>query len=755
MTAILGISAFYHDSAAALVVDGRIIAAAQEERYSRRKHDERFPAEAIRYCLESRGLGPADLDWVVFYEKPLVKFDRLLETYIAYAPAGFRSFVASMPHWLREKLLVRRILRTQLEGVDPRRFLFAEHHESHAASAFFPSAFAEAAVLTVDGVGEWATATIGMGRDNRLELLEEIHFPHSLGLLYSAFTYYCGFQVNSGEYKLMGLAPYGEPRYAKLIYEKLIDLKDDGSFRLEMDYFHYPHRMRMISRRFERLFGRAPREPESEISTFTMDVAASIQSVTEEIMLRCARHAHRVTGARNLCLAGGVALNSVANGRILREGPFQEIWIQPAAGDAGGALGAALLAHYQLLDNPRQCAGARDAQCGSFLGPRFDDDRIERLLRSAGCEYQRFEDDDALCRAVAELIAAQKVVGWFQGRMEFGPRALGARSILADARNPTMQRVVNEKIKSRESFRPLAPAVLGSRAGEFFEMRPGQDSAYMSLVVPVAESQRVNPKREAKGLAMLDVVRSQVPAVTHVDHSARIQTVEPARHGRFHRLLEEFVARTGCPLVLNTSLNVRGEPIVCRPEEAYQCFLNTDMDALVLEHCLVLKTGQPARAGADERPAAQRPKTRCAKAATNSQLVAIEWRPDRKTLKRFALYWLAFFGLIAAPLALVAERREAFYVSTLVGVAGWLCGAIRPTWLKWPFVVLSLITFPIGWVVSHVLLGIAFYGVLTPIGVWRRLRRVERMPRRGEPDKESYWEPRKQSRGLDGYLRQF
>ena len=595
MTAILGISAFYHDSAAALVVDGRIVAAAQEERFSREKHDHRFPKKAIEYCLKEGGLKPADLDWVGFYEKPLLKFDRLLETYLAYAPVGFRSFLAAMPLWLREKLFLRRVIAEGLQGINRRRIVFAEHHESHAASAFFPSPFDEAAILTVDGVGEWATATIGMGRGNQIELTHQLRFPHSLGLLYSAFTYYTGFRVNSGEYKLMGLAPYGEPKYARLIYDNLMDLKDDGSFRLDMSYFNYCQGLTMTSKKFHRLFGAPPRRPETEITELYRDVAASIQAVTEEVMLRCARHIHHVTGASKLCLAGGVALNCVANGRILRESPFEDIWIQPAAGDAGGALGVALLTYYQLLNHPRKPHVAEDDQHGSFLGPRFDDDEIEQYLTSIGAAYTRYPSDDLLCDAVAELLAGQKVVGWFQGRMEFGPRALGARSILADARNAEMRAVMNQKIKFREPFRPLAPSILRSKADQFFELPHGHESPYMLLVAPISQAKRVARDSEPSGLAKLNVVRSEVPAVTHVDDSARVQTIDARRHGRFCQLLERFDAKTGCPLVVNTSLNVRGEPIVCTPQEAYRCFMTTGLDALVLEHFVLLKTDQATK----------------------------------------------------------------------------------------------------------------------------------------------------------------
>lgn len=593
MTAILGISAFYHDSAAALVVDGRIVAAAQEERFTRKKHDDGFPLRAIQYCLEEGRLAPGDLDYVGFYDKPLLKFERLLETYLAFAPVGFRSFLRAMPLWLRQKLYLPREMSAGLGGAYKNRYVFPEHHESHAASAFFPSPFEEAAILTLDGVGEWATASYGYGRGNRVTLTHELRFPHSLGLLYSAFTYFCGFEVNSGEYKLMGLAPYGEPKYESQILEKLIDLKPDGSFRLDLSYFDYCQGLRMTSRKFARLFGGPPRRPESQLTQREMDLAASIQKVTEEVMLRAARHVHDQTGIKNLCLAGGVAMNCVGNGRILREGPFERVWIQPAAGDAGGALGAALFIWHQLLGNAREVDG-RDTQQGSFLGVRFSADQIRSVLDAAGAKYVCFDDEDRLCARVAELLAAGKVAGWFQGRMEFGPRALGARSILGDARRPDLQSVINRKIKFRESFRPFAPAVLGDRACEFFQMRNGDESPYMLLVAPVAEQQRLAHENEAVvGLEKLKVVRSVVPAVTHVDYSARVQTVDPFRHGRFHRLLKTFEAKTGCPVLINTSFNVRGEPIVCTPEEAYRCFMATGMDVLVLEQFVLRKEEQP------------------------------------------------------------------------------------------------------------------------------------------------------------------
>jgi len=593
---ILGISAFYHDSAAALVRDGSIVAAAQEERFTRKKHDHDFPQNAIDYCLAEAGIGPEDLSYVAFYEKPLTKFERIVETHLAYAPASVKSFFRAVPLWVRQKLHLPREMSRGLRGRYAGRFIFTDHHESHAASAFFPSPFEEAAILTVDGVGEWSTAATGAGRGNRIELTHHTRFPHSLGLLYSAFTYYTGFRVNSGEYKLMGLAPYGEPRYAGLIREKLLDLKDDGSFRMNMGYFNYCRGLTMTNRRFHRLFGAPPRDPEVPLTQHTMDVAASVQKVTEEVMLRAARWVHERTGMERLVMAGGVALNCCANGRLLREGPFREIWIQPAAGDAGGALGAALLVWHQVLEKPRNVNG-QDAQQGSFLGPSFSDEAVREFLRARGAAYRTFQDESELIDRVSDLIAAQKVVGWFQGRMEFGPRALGGRSIVADARSRDMQKTLNLKIKFRESFRPFAPAVLRERASEYFEMEPGRDSPYMLLVAPVRAEKRQAPAAQggggAKGLSLLGQVQSDVPAITHVDYSARVQTVDPDRHGRFYRLIKRFEQKTGCPLVVNTSFNIRGEPIVCDPPDAYQCFMGTNMDALVMERQLLLKSEQP------------------------------------------------------------------------------------------------------------------------------------------------------------------
>jgi carbamoyltransferase len=597
-TNILGISAFYHDSAACLVRDGQIVAAAQEERFTRKKFDARFPVNAIRYCIQAGGISLAELKYVVFYDKPLIKFERLLETYVAFSPKGIKSFLAAMPVWLKEKLLLKSVLQQELVSLDGVKksdlppMLFGEHHESHAASAFYPSPFESAAVLCMDGVGEWATTSAWTGDGNTLTPLWEIHFPHSLGLLYSAFTYYTGFRVNSGEYKVMGLAPYGQPKYVQAIYDNLIDLKDDGTFRLKIDYFNYCTGLTMTNGKFDDLFGGPPRKPETLLTQRDMDLARSIQEVTEEVMLRLARSLHRETGAENLCLAGGVALNCVGNGRILREGPFKRLWIQPSAGDAGGAVGAALTAWHKLENGVRSVNGSKDSMQGSFLGPCYSNEEIEQFLRAKEAPFERLSDE-VLFDRVAQELADGKVIGWFQGRMEFGPRALGARSILGDARNPKMQSVMNLKIKFRESFRPFAPSVLRERVSDYFAL--DTDSPYMLLVAPVVEKRRIAPTKEQQslwGIELLNVPKSDIPAATHVDYSARIQTVHEETNPRYYKLLKAFEARTGCGLLVNTSFNVRSEPIVCSPEDAYRCFMRTAIDILVLENCLLHKADQ-------------------------------------------------------------------------------------------------------------------------------------------------------------------
>jgi carbamoyltransferase len=597
---ILGISAFYHDSAACLVRDGEIVAAAQEERFTRKKGDASFPARAIEYCLRSAGLRPADLDFVGFYDKPLLKFERILETYVHVAPRGFASFLKAGPLWIKEKLYLDRQLREGLGGQYEGPILYAEHHESHAASAFFPSPFEEAAILTVDGVGEWATASVGVGRGNDIELLAELHWPDSLGLLYSAFTYYTGFKVNSGEYKVMGLAPYGEPKYVDLILRELVELREDGSFTLNQKYFGYLGGLTMTSRAFDELFGGPPRVHESKLTQKEMDLARSVQVVCEEVMLRMARTAHQKTGLRNLCLAGGVALNCVANSRIVREGPFERLWIQPAAGDAGGALGVAQLIWHRHCERARAVTPGRDGMRGTYLGPEFSCEEIERFLDDVGAGYERLERQ-ALLERVARLLANEQVIGWFNGRMEFGPRALGSRSILGDPRSPRMQARMNLKIKFREGFRPFAPSVLRERASEYFEL--DCESPYMLLVAPVKRERQVpmtTAQRGLWGIELLNVPRSDIPAVTHVDYSARVQTVAREDNPDYYDLIAEFERLTGCPVLVNTSFNVRGEPIVCTPEDAYRCFMRTHIDVLVLGPFLLSKEAQPTWQETDE-----------------------------------------------------------------------------------------------------------------------------------------------------------
>jgi carbamoyltransferase len=596
---ILGISAFYHDSAAALVQDGRVVAAAQEERFTRKKHDAGFPANAIAYCLKEASLKGSDVDFVVFYDKPFLKFERLLETYVAFAPRGFTSFRKAMPIWVGEKLFQKDMLKKALtdcdqELADPKKLLFTEHHFSHAASAFYPSPYRDAVVLTMDGVGEWATSSVAIGRDSDLQIAKEIHFPHSLGLLYSAFTYYTGFKVNSGEYKVMGLAPYGEPRFAQTILDKLIDVKPDGSFRLDLSYFDYCTGLTMTNARFDDLFDGPPRKPDELLTQHHMDLAASVQAVTEEVVLRMARTLRTETGMRNLCLAGGVALNCVANGKVQREGIYDGIWIQPAAGDAGGALGAALSAYHVHLRKPRRIENTPDAMSGSYLGPSFAQDDIEQRLTAAGAKFSVLAPD-ALIDQTAKALADEQAVGWFQGRMEFGPRALGGRSILGDPRSPTMQKMLNLKVKYRESFRPFAPAVLREDVSEWFEL--DADSPYMLLVAPV-KKERQRPMSNAQaalfGIEKLNVARSDIPAVTHVDYSARVQTVHERTNPAYHALITRFKELTGCPVVVNTSFNVRGEPIVCTPEDAFRCFMGTEIEVLVIGNCLLRKRDQDA-----------------------------------------------------------------------------------------------------------------------------------------------------------------
>jgi carbamoyltransferase len=595
---VLGISAFYHDSAAALIEDGALVGAAQEERFTRKKHDAGFPEKAVQYCLDTAGIKLADVDYVAFYDKPFLKFERLLETYLAFAPRGFNSFRMAMPLWLKEKLFQKTLLRDEMKKWQPdfdwqKRLLFGEHHQSHAASAFFPSPYEEAAVLCMDGVGEWATTSLGFGQGNKLEMLKEIHFPHSLGLLYSAFTYYTGFKVNSGEYKVMGLAPYGEPRFKDTILNNIVDLKEDGTFRLDQSYFDYCTGLRMTNDKFAQLFGGPARKPDKELlEQKHMDLAASVQAVTEEIVVRLARSVKKDTGAKNICLAGGVALNCVANGKLLRENIFDGIWVQPAAGDAGGAVGAAYAAYHGFMGQPRKLNGHMDGMAGSYLGPVFEDDEIAERLTKAGAKFTRLSHEQMIDQT-AQALADEKAIGWMQGRMEFGPRSLGARSILGDARSPSMQKTLNLKVKYRESFRPFAPAVLREDLAKYFDIKT--DSPYMLMVAPVNEERRrpMTAEEEALfGIDKLNVPRSDIPAVTHIDYSARIQTVHKETNPDFHELLEAFKAKTGSSVVVNTSFNVRGEPIVCTPEDAWRCFMGSEIEVLVIGNCFLRKEDQ-------------------------------------------------------------------------------------------------------------------------------------------------------------------
>lgn len=585
---ILGISCFYHDSAACIVSDGEIIAAVQEERFTRKKHDAAFPINAINYCLKEIGLSSRDLDFVAFYDKPFIKFERILETALSYAPSGISQFIQAIPVWLKQKLWITEIIRKNLNFNG--KIIFTGHHESHAASAFYPSPFQEAAFLTIDGVGEWETASFGVGKANNLDIQQYLRFPNSLGLLYSAFTYYTGFRVNSGEYKLMGLAPYGKPIYRDLILKELIDLKDDGSFKVNMKYFGFCNSLRMTNSRFNRLFGGSPRKPETKITQKYMDIAASIQEVTEEIMLKMVLHIYKITGQNKLCLAGGVALNCVGNGRILRDGPFKDIWIQPASGDAGGALGAALLVWHKYLGNKREVDGVNDLQKASLLGPSYSDDFIEEFLKEQNIPYRRLSYSD-IVKKISDLVIQGKVIGWFQGRIEFGPRALGARSIIGDARNPDMQSKMNIKIKHRESFRPFAPTVLEEEVSQWFEL--DRESPYMLLVASVKDDKRFAIAENFNGFDKLKIARSLIPAVTHVDYSARVQTVRRVDNSLYYDMIQSFFEKTGCPVIINTSFNVRGEPLVLTPQDAYRCFMRTEIDYLMLGSFLLDKLGQP------------------------------------------------------------------------------------------------------------------------------------------------------------------
>ncbi|MEY2496834.1 MAG: carbamoyltransferase [Verrucomicrobiota bacterium] len=747
---ILGLSAFYHDSAACLVRDGTIIAAAQEERFTRKKHDAGFPRHAIDYCLREGGIsGGSKLDLVAFYEKPFLKCDRLLSTYMACAPLGWRSFLKAVPVWMKQKIWIKDIIRRELKFEGP--LIFPEHHESHAASAFFPSPFADAAIVTIDGVGEWTTTSIGRGEGNRVELLKEMRFPHSLGLLYSAFTYHLGFRVNSGEYKVMGLAPYGEPAFRDLILSELIDLKEDGSFRLNLRYFDFMAGLTMTNREFDRLVGGPPRKPEAALTQRHMDLARSLQAATEEMMLRMARHAHALTSSRHLCLAGGVALNCVGNGRILREGPFEKIWIQPAAGDAGGALGAALLGWHHYHQQPRKISGENDSQRGSFLGPAYD---AAEFLKASTIPHLELAEDELMAR-IAKLLEEGKVIGWFQGRMEFGPRALGNRSILGDPRRPEMQEKLNLKIKFRESFRPFAPSILEERVADCFELN--EASPYMLIVAPVNESLRtcsrgpvgrvgaMPEKDSADFMTRLKSHRSTLPAVTHLDYSARVQTVALADNARFHHLLSAFEKRTGCPVLVNTSFNVRGEPPVCTPEDAYRCFMRTEMDYVVLGNFLLDKSAQK-QATADRKPAIWK-----------SPFLGEEYRKlDRspRSLRRFGVT-LGSALLLVGALCFWRHHRGLGLPFVSIGALLLILAGIAPRLLKWihaPWMILSL---ALGWIMTRSLLTIAFFLIVTPIGLLQRLfgkRSIEIAFRNGAM---SYWQPRTAQPLPTDYEKQF
>jgi carbamoyltransferase len=788
MTAILGISAFYHDSAAALVIDGDIVAAAQEERFTRIKNDHAFPTQAIAYCLREAGLPVEKLDYVAFYDKPYLKFGRLLETYLSYAPVGLSSFQQAVPLWLRHKLHMPGTIRKGLGGRSRAPLVFLDHHESHAASAFFPSPFDEAAILTLDGVGEWSTTTMGIARGNKIELFREVKFPHSLGLLYSAFTYYCGFKVNSGEYKLMGLAPYGQPIYKDTIYEHLLELKPDGSFWMNMDYFNYCQGLTMTNERLHDLFGGPPRQPDMELQQRHMDLASSIQAVTEDAILTMGRELHRQTGMKKLVMAGGVALNCVANGKLLRQGPFSDIWIQPAAGDAGGALGAALFVWYQLLEKPRRVT-SQDFQKGSFLGPSYELDGIRKFLNEKGAVYQHFRDEDELLGHVAQQMVEEKVVGWLHGRMEFGPRALGARSILGDPRSPRIQATMNLKIKFRESFRPFAPCVLRDHVHEWFQMRPQEDSPYMLLVAPVLEERRVplspvdqeRMRSDPDLLRRVNVVRSQVPAITHVDFSARVQTVDE-RHGRFYRLMKKFHEKTGCPIIVNTSFNLSWEPIVESPQEAYHTFMQSEMDVLVLEDCVLHKAHQPPPRtvpGVGEfvrLPGGRQPAQPAAKSVVLSRGRRVPPRDRSKNarsgfaidpllvdhdqpalsnslLRQFAVLWLLFCGGFAY-LSYTRERLTAACVVAGLGLAFGPLGFLRPKFIRPLFVLLTTLTSPIGWLVSRVFLAVLYYGVFTPFALLFRLIGRDILCRHKQPDRDSFWTARRATVDIESYFRQ-
>jgi carbamoyltransferase len=730
---ILGISAFYHDSAAALIKDGSVIAAAQEERFSRVKHDYRFPDNAINYCLQEGKISPSDLGYIAFYDKPFLKFERILESYLHYAPRGIDSFIRAMPLWIKQKIWMKNLIQEAFPGFEG-EILFPEHHRSHAASAFFPSPFPGAAIITTDGVGEWTTTSVGFGKENSITLLEEIRFPHSLGMLYSAFTYYTGFKVNSGEYKVMGLAPYGEPKYVQTILDNLIDVKQDGSFQLNLEYFNFPVGLTMTNRNFHRLFGGPPRPPESQLSQKDMDLARSVQEVTELVLDRMSRHVKTQTGANYLVLAGGVALNCVANGKLLRDIGYDDIWVQPAAGDAGGALGAALSVWYEYMGNPRVVEPGHDAQQGSYLGPEFSNSEIRKFLESYHIPFNQLSDIEII-KLTAALLAQGNVVGWFQGRMEFGPRALGARSILGDPRSPGMQKKMNLKIKFRESFRPFAPSVLLEDMREYFQFdRP---SPYMVFVADVADSKRRSISREEQqlsGIDKLNVVRSEIPAVTHVDCSARLQTVDRKTNPRYHALLKEFATQTGCPVLVNTSFNVRGEPIVCTPRDAYKCFIRTEMDYLVMGNCLLNKKEQPEVmldiSTEDESLPGRFTKTESAGIDKSKFKNPREWR-------KFGI-GLSIILVIIATIELMTGLYVVFPIYLTAG-AVLVSALLFPLILKPSFILFSYVAFALGWVMTRVILSIFFFLVLTPISFFSRLFRKRYLQLEFGTNKATYW----------------
>ncbi|QYX30560.1 SxtJ family membrane protein [Sphaerospermopsis torques-reginae] len=745
---ILGISAYYHDSAAALIIDGEIIAAAQEERFSRKKHDARFPREAIAYCLQEAVITVEDLDYVVFYEKPFITFERLLETYLAYAPQGIKSFFAAIPVWLKEKLYLKSVLKTELAklGKSDRSLLptllFTEHHQAHAASAFFPSPFQQAAVICLDAVGEWASTSVWLGKDHQLIPQWEINFPHSLGMLYSAFTYYTGFKVNSGEYKLMGLASYGCPKYADLILEHLLDLKPDGTFRLNMDYFNYAVGLTMTNEKFHQLFGSPPRQPESLLTQREMDIAASIQKVTEEVVLRLAKKVHQELKTDYLCLAGGVALNCVANGRLLREGLFQDIWIQPAAGDAGGAVGAALAVWHQYQNQPRNNHG-QDKMRGCYLGPQFTETEIRNYLDQIGAKYQHLQDQE-LMTSVAEILAQENVVGWFQGRMEFGPRALGNRSIIGDPRSSSMQSVMNLKIKYRESFRPFAPSVLKERVSDYFDLT--HSSPYMLLVADVKEHLRLplTPEQQQLfGIEKLKIRRSTIPAITHVDYSARVQTVHEETNHRYFQLISNFEQKTGCGLLVNTSFNVRGEPIVCTPADAYRCFMRTEMDYLVLENFLLAKSEQPPEIKDNLQQ--------------KEKEVEVEVEVDEHATQEIRKFGLLTGVGIALPLGLIwplIKHESLPLLPWIVASILWFLAVLKPKLLQPIQQLVKTIGSTFGWLNTRLILGFVFYFLLTPIGLMMRLFKRDPMMRKLVSEQESYAIPN-QNKPIDNMRNPF